>query len=136
MAFNDISIPIPNDVTVISLVAWIFYELGNMNTAARIFRTVDDIVIQFGFYSSIILSCFFSDTSCEDVKIFHYTAMYQMKFGIFNYVNLANTSSERQRLIRSNNRAGNVEFNFCSKNSMFCCKALKMKNVSTDAGDV
>ncbi|CAG8452202.1 8722_t:CDS:2 [Dentiscutata erythropus] len=69
-AFNGFSIPIPNDVTVIALVAWIFYELGNLRgtTAIRIFRAIDDIVIQFGFYSSIILSCFLSGTSCKDKK--------------------------------------------------------------------
>ncbi|CAG8684724.1 12372_t:CDS:2, partial [Dentiscutata heterogama] len=68
MAFNGFSIPIPNDVTVVALVAWIFYELGNLKetTAIRIFRAIDDIVIQFGFYSSIILSCFSPGTSCED----------------------------------------------------------------------
>ncbi|CAG8729226.1 12088_t:CDS:2, partial [Racocetra persica] len=263
MAFSGFSIPMPNEVTVISLAAWIFYELGNLrnNTATRIFRAVDDIVIQFGFYSSIILSCYTSDTSCEGAKsilvifmfltsmfliwfnwhfrsidssepektwtlrtgiwlcimsfahafvfkmeikhgkdslwsmltflfilisvfvcltstnknvksitflltallMFHYTAMYQMEFGIFNRVpNLTNIRSERQPLMRNRNNhgAGNYEFNFCSKNSTFCCiilipillfitknyetnqcsnimrfldKALKMKNVSTDA---
>ncbi|CAG8727591.1 16570_t:CDS:1, partial [Gigaspora margarita] len=58
----------PNEVTVIALVAWIFYEFGNLKdaTTIRIFRAIDDIVIQFGFYSSIILSCFSIGTSCDD----------------------------------------------------------------------
>ncbi|CAG8660063.1 3190_t:CDS:1, partial [Gigaspora rosea] len=77
-AFNGFSIPMPNEMTVIALVAWIFYELGNLRdaTAIRIFRAIDDIVIQFGFYSSIILSCFSIGTSCDDVKPFLFIFMF------------------------------------------------------------
>ncbi|CAG8669541.1 10359_t:CDS:1, partial [Scutellospora calospora] len=44
-AFNGVSIALPNEVAIISLVSWVFYELGNLKniTAARIFRVIDDI---------------------------------------------------------------------------------------------
>ncbi|CAG8647881.1 2760_t:CDS:1, partial [Scutellospora calospora] len=68
-AFNGFSISLPNEVTILSVAMWVFYELGNLKnfTAARVFRVVDDIIIQFGLFSTIILSCFSSDESCEDV---------------------------------------------------------------------